>query len=77
MIYLIFIIIIFLIVLNTLCKYAPVLAATKNEKSYINFKIKYPNVFVISYLFDVLIFNNNVWVRYAGTWSTQICLYNG
>lgn len=47
MIYLIIIIMIFLFVVLTLCKYGPIFAATKNEKQYMLIRIKHPNVFAI------------------------------
>lgn len=49
MIYLIILIVVFLSVLNVLCKYAPVLAASETERKYIKYKIKYPHIFVIDY----------------------------
>lgn len=47
MYYIIFTIIVFLILLSTICKNAPILASTRNEMDYITLKIKHPNVFFI------------------------------
>lgn len=45
--YVLVIIIVFLIILSVICKYAPILAATKTEQEFIKYKIQYPNIFVI------------------------------
>lgn len=47
MFFLIIIIVLFLIALNILCKYIPILVATMHEKQIMKYKIKYPHVFFI------------------------------